>query len=69
MAEKNKEISLDWDITRAVSQDRVERLVDKIARDGDLCDIWLDEGAKGKHKTLEEQTQCCARIFESLDSK
>jgi len=69
LAEKNKEISLDWDITRAVSQDRVERLVDKIARDGDLCDIWLDEGEKGKRKTLEEQTQCCARIFEILDSK
>ena len=69
LAEKNKEISLDWDITRIVSQDRVEKLVDKIARDGDVCDIWLDEGEKGKRKTLEEQTQCCARIFEILDSK
>jgi len=69
MAEKNKEISLDWDITRIISQDRVEKLVGKIARDGDVCDIWLDEGEKSKRKTLEEQTQCCARIFEILDSK
>ena len=69
LAEKNKEISLDWDITRIISQDRVEKLVGKIARDGDVCDIWLDEGEKGKRKTLEEQTQCCARIFEILDSK
>lgn len=69
MAERNKEISLDWDITRVISQDRVEKLVDRIAKDGDVCDIWLDEGKKGKRKTLEEQTQCCARIFEILDSK
>jgi len=69
LAEKNKEMSLDWDITRIISQDRVERFVDKIARDGDVCDIWLDEREKGKRKTLEEQTQCCARIFEILDSK
>ncbi len=69
LAEKNKEISLDWDITRVISQDRVEKLTEKIARDGDVCDIWLDEGEKGKRKTLEEQTQCCARIFEILDNK
>jgi len=69
LAEKNKEISLDWDITRIISQDRVEKLIGKIARDGDVCDIWLDEGEKDKRKTLEEQTQCCARIFEILDNK
>jgi len=69
LAEKNKEISLDWDITRIISQGRVEKLIGKIARDGDICDIWLDEGEKDKRKTLEEQTQCCARIFEILDSK
>jgi len=69
LAEKNKEISLDWDITRIISQHRVEKLVGKIARDGDVCDIWLDEGEKGRRKTSEEQTQSCARIFEILDSK
>jgi len=69
MAQKNKEISLDWDITRVVSQDRVEKLIGKIVRDGDVCDVWLDEGKKGRRKTLEEQTQCCARIFEILNGK
>ena len=69
LAEKNKEISLDWDITRVISVDRVEKLVYKIVRDGDICDIWLDEGEKGKRKTIEEQTHCCRRIFEILDSK
>ena len=69
LAETNKEISLDWDIIRAVSKDRVEAFIERIAKDGDICDIWLDEGKKGKRKTLEEHTQCCARIFEILDSK
>jgi len=69
LVEKNKEISLDWDITRIISQERVEKLLGKISRDGDVCDIWLDEGEKSKRKTLEEQTQCCARIFEILDNE
>jgi len=69
LAERNKEISLDLDVTRAVSQDRVEKLIERIVKDGDVCDIWLDEGTKGKRKTLEEQIECCARIFKILDGK
>ncbi len=69
LAGRNKEISLDFDITRAVSQDRVEKLIENITKDGDVYDIWLDEGTKGNRKTLEEQIECCTRIFKILDGK
>jgi hypothetical protein len=66
--EVNKQISLDWDITREIEADRVEKLVASITREGDVCDIWLDEGKRGKRNTLKDDIDYCSRIYEILDS-
>lgn len=65
--EVNKQISLDWDITREIQEDRVERLMASIAKEEDVCDIWLDEGKRGKRKTLKDHVKCCSRIYEILN--
>jgi len=64
----NKQISLDFDVTREIHEDRVVKLIAKIAREGDVCDIWLDEGKMGNRKTLEDHTESCLKIFEILNS-
>ena len=64
----DKQISLDWDITRGVQETRVERLVSRIAREGDICDIWLDEGKRGRRNSMKEHTRYCSRIYEILNS-
>jgi hypothetical protein len=64
----NKQISLDWDITRGVQESRVEKLVAKIARQDDICDIWLDEGRRRKRNTIRDHMKYCSRIYEILNS-
>jgi len=68
LPEINKQISLDWEVTREISEDRVERLVADIAREGDVCDIWLDEGRRGKRRTLRDDVESCSRICQILSS-
>jgi hypothetical protein len=64
----NKQISLDWDITRGVQEHRVEKLVARIARQDDVCDIWLDEGRRGRRNTIIDHIRYCLRMYEILDS-
>ncbi len=67
--EVNKQISLDFDITREIPEDNVRKMVAKISREGDVCDVWLDEGKMGKRKTLREQMKSCLKIFEVLNGE
>jgi len=64
----NKQISLDWDITREVQEGRVERLLTRIVREGDICDIWLDEGKRGRRNTMKDHIRYCSTVFEVLNS-
>ncbi|WP_455364029.1 hypothetical protein [[Eubacterium] cellulosolvens] len=63
-----KQISLDLDITREVSEERVIRLLSKIAKEGDVCDVWLDEGKRGKRRTFYDDVETCIRIFKILNT-
>lgn len=47
-----KQISLDFDITREISDNKVLNLMKKIVREGDVCDVWLDEGRIRERRTL-----------------
>ena len=64
----NKQISLDWDITRGVQESRVEKLVARIVRQDDVCDIWLDEGRRRKRNTIQDHIRYCSKIYEILNS-
>jgi len=64
--EESKQISLDWDITREIQEERVEQLMTTIARKGDVCDIWLDEGRRGRRNTLKDHVEYCSRIYKIL---
>jgi hypothetical protein len=66
--EESKQISLDWDITREVQEERVEKLMATIARKGDVCDIWLDEGKRRRRNTLKDHIEYCSRIYEILSN-
>ncbi len=68
MPNVNKQISLDWDITREVQEARVERLVARIAGEGDVCDIWLDEGKRGRRNTMQDHIRYCSRIYDILNN-
>jgi hypothetical protein len=63
----NKQISLDWDVTREVKEETIEQLLTRIAGEGDVCDVWLDEGKRWKRNTLKDHVQYCLKIYEALN--
>jgi len=59
----NKQISLDWDVTREVKEERVVSLMAEIVGAGDICDIWLDEGRRKRRNTMKDHVRYCSEIF------
>jgi hypothetical protein len=64
----SKQVSLDWDVVREVPEDRVVDLLARIVGKDDVCDIWLDEGRRGRRNSLKDHVRYCSRVYEILNN-
>ena len=64
----SKQVSLDWDVVREVPEDRVVDLLARIVSKDDVCDIWLDEGRRGRRNSLKDHVRYCSRVYEILNN-
>ncbi|MBS7631982.1 hypothetical protein KEJ47_10570 [Candidatus Bathyarchaeota archaeon] len=66
LEKRGKQISIDLDITREIPEERVIRLLRRVANNGDVLDIWLDEGEK-KRRGIADDIKTCMKICEAIN--
>jgi hypothetical protein len=68
LSDVQKQISLDFDITREIPEETIFQLLSTAASKDDICDIWLDEGKRGNRRTLTENQASCLKVATILSN-